>query len=244
LLAFVSASNELPEPESHLAAMWSRMTIRVQVNSLDRGGKKKLVDARLSRDRGSRITSPAWLTLAEVELLREARPHVEVPDDIVELTLAIYQELLDADAAGLDWLWKDDRRFGRVFDVMQASALLDGRTQVGKADLRALEWMLWDTPEQIPVVAAKIAPHVRTPLSDAKEQIDALFALGGMVAAVEGGDRNRLVPALTQFEQVEQELAKLEGGASGNEKTAIGDLRKEIAGKKAAFVAQATGVRR
>ena len=65
-----------------------------------------------------------------------------------------------------------------------------------------------------------------------------------MVAAVEGGDRNKLVPALSQFEETERELGRLEGEANGTEKNAIGDLRKEVAKKKAEFVARATGVRR
>ena len=34
LLAFIAASNELPEPEGNLDAMWSRMTIRAVVESL------------------------------------------------------------------------------------------------------------------------------------------------------------------------------------------------------------------
>lgn len=243
LLAFLAASNELPEPEGNLAAMWSRMTIRVAVNPLDRGGKKSLIAARLVRDRGEHISALARLTLAEVELLREARPFVEVSDDTVETVLGVYEDLLQDDEAGFAWLWADDRRFGRVFDVLQASALLDGRTKVGTSDLKVLEYLLWDTPEQIPVVRAKIAPLVRTPLGDAQEQIDALFAPGGMVELA-ASDRSKLVPALSQFEQVERELTRLEGEAAGSEKTAIADLRKEIGGKKAAFVAHATGVRR
>lgn len=243
LLAFVSASNELPDPEGNLGAMWSRMTIRAVVNSLDHSGKKALVSARLNRARGT-ASAPEKLTLEDIEWLREGRPLVEVSNDVVELVLDLYQQLLDEDQVGFDWLWNDDRRFGRVFDVLQASALLDGRSKVGNPDLKVLELLLWDTPEQIPIVKAKIAPLVRTPLGDAQEQVDALFAPGGMVAAVESGDRNKLVPALSQFDECEKELARLEGEVSGSEKTAIADLRKEVVDKKADFVASATGTRR
>ena len=243
LKAFLAASNELPDPEGNLGAMWSRMTLRVVVNSLDHGGKKNLVAARLMRDRGQNVTAPVQLSLAEVEMLRDARPHVEASDDIVETVLGVYEDLLKDDESGFAWLWNDDRRFGRVFDVLQASALLDGRVKVGTTDLRALEYLLWDTPEQIAIVKAKIAPLTRTPLSDAQEQIDALFAPGGTVE-VAMSDRSKLVPALTQFEQTERELVRLENEASGGEKSAIADLRKEIGEKKANFVARATGVSR
>ena len=116
LLAFLCASNELPDPEGNLGAIWSRMTIRVKVEPLDRAGKKALVEARLRRYRqeaaGEKPTSPVQLTLEEVELLRQARPFVEVPEEIVETVLDILQELVDDESADFSWAWSDDRRFG------------------------------------------------------------------------------------------------------------------------------------
>lgn len=235
LLAFVAASNELPDPEGNLGAMWSRMTIRAVVNSLDRAGKKSLVAARINRARGT-ASAPAKLTLEDIEWLREGRPLVEVSNDIVEIVLDLYQQLLDEDTAGFDWLWKDDRRFGRVFDVLQASALLDGRGKVGKSDLKALELLLWDTPEQIPTIKAKIAPLTRTPLSDAQEVIDTLLAPSGTVAEAKAGDKNKLVPAITQFEEAERELERLSNESSGDERAAILALRKQLDGEKHATV--------
>lgn len=242
ILAFVAASNELPEPESNLAAMWSRMTIRVVVDSLDRSGKKSLVRARLNRAANASI--PAELTLAEVEQLRAARLQVEVPEEIVELVLDIYQELLDADQQGFAWLWSDDRRFGRVFDVMQANALLDGRTKVGKPDLKCLEMLLWDTPEQIATVKEKVAPYTRTPLSEAQELIDTLLAPSGTIADVKAGDRNKVVQAITQFEEAEAELAKLADKAKGDEQTSILALRNQVSEEKKNVVAAVLGAKR
>lgn len=244
LLSFLAASNELPDPEGNLGAMWSRMTIRTEVGSLSRGQKASLVKARLKRDRKSGGQTAATLQLGDIELLREARPFVTVGDDMVELVLELYQVLIDEDEQGFQWLWDDDRRFGRVFDVMQASALLDGRDTVGKIDVRVLEYLLWDTPEQIPVVKGKIAPYVRTPLGDAKELVDALLALGGNVERAKGGDRQVLVPALTQIEEAEQALAELSGEASGGEKGEIAELITELGEVKQAIAQGAIGGRR
>jgi MoxR-like ATPase len=243
LLAFITASNELPDPEGNLGAMWSRMTIRAVANSLDRAGKKSLVAARINRARGSAST-PVKLSLEDVEWLREGRPMVEVSNDTVELVLDLYQELFDEDQAGFGWLWSDDRRFGRVFDVLQASALLDGRAKVGKSDLKALELLLWDTPEQIPTIKAKIAPYTRTPLSEAQEVVDTLLAPDGTVAKVRAGDRNKVVAAITQFEETECELDRLSSEASGDEKTAIVALRKQVSDDKQDLVASILGAKR
>lgn len=242
LLAFVAASNELPDPEGNLGAMWSRMTIRTVANSLDRSGKKSLVAVRINRARGT-VSTPVKLSLEDIEWLREGRPLVEVSNDIVEIVLDLYQQLLDEDQAGFDWLWKDDRRFGRVFDVLQASALLDGRSKVGKSDLKTLELLLWDTPEQIPTIKAKIAPLMRTPLSDAQEVIDTLLAPSGTVAEAKAGDRNKLVAALAQFEETERELDRLSGEASGDEKSAILVLRKQLDEEKQATVTAILGTK-
>ncbi len=245
LLAFVAASNELPDSEGNLQAMWSRMTIRAEVKSLDRAGKKNLVAARLNRAQAGKSAAPtSTLSLAEVETLREVRPFVEVSDEIVEITLDLYQQLLDGDNAGFAWLWADDRRFGRVFDVLQANALLDGRVRVSKQDLRTLEYLLWDTPEQIATVKAKIAPLCRTPLSDAQEVFDTLFAPAGVVAEVLAGDRNKIVAAITQFEETEKELGRLAGEASQDEKTKIADLLAKVGEKKQNAVAKILGAKR
>ena len=245
LLAFLAASNELPEAEGNLGALWSRMTIRAEVKSLDRAGKKNLVAARMNRMQTGKLVLPsATLTLVEVETLREVRPFVEVSDEIVEITLDLYQALLDSDSAGFAWLWSDDRRFGRVFDVLQANALLDGRVRVSKQDLRVLEYLLWDTPEQIPTVKAKIAPLCRTPLSDAQELFDTLFAPAGVVAEARAGDRNKIVPAITQFEEAEKELGRLQGESSGDDKKKIGELLVKITEEKQSVVADILGAKR
>jgi len=185
------------------------MTIRVAMNPLDRAGKAALVKARLARDRNSVAVQSVQFTLADIELLRKIRPQVEVPDSIVEIVLDILEQLRDEKAQDFSWLWSDDRRFGRIFDVMQANALLDGRTAVGKQDLAVLEWLLWDTPEQIPIVKAKIAPYCRTPLMDAEELVNALLSPVGAVEEVRKGARAKGVQAITQCEEAEKELNRL-----------------------------------
>lgn len=247
LLSFLSASNELPDPEGNLGAIWSRMTIRVQVQPLDRGGKAALVKARLARDRtrSSGQDSTAQLTLDDVGTLRQARPHVEVPDEIISTTLDILQELVDDQSEDFTWAWSDDRRFGRLFDVMQANALLNGRTQVTKSDFAVLEWLLWDTPEQIAVVKAKVAPYCRTPLMDATEQVDALLAPGGTVADVLAGNRAKGVQALTQCESAGEELKRLAGEADDTAmRQEIEALQQQLVATKNDVIAVVTGVAR
>lgn len=241
LLSFVAASNELPDPEGNLGAMWSRMTIRAVVNPLDRAGKKSLFGARLARDRGTAPATPVSLALAEIELLREARAFVEVGSKIQDTILDLAEGLFQDSAEEWSWLWNDDRRMGRVIDVLQASALLDGRAQVNTQDLRVLEYLFWDTVEQIPHIRGKLAPLVRTPLSDAREQFEALQAPGGAFHAVmQDGNRLKLAQGLTQIEGLECLLEQLEAEAGAVEKPQIAVLCKRLGVMKKQFVAKAT----
>lgn len=247
LLAFLAASNELPDSEGNLRAIWSRMTIRVPVNPLDRVGKTSLVAARLNRDRSSGVSTPTRLTLDEVDALRKARPFVEVSDAIVEAVFNILQALLDDKAsADFSWAWADDRRFGRLFDVMQAKALLDGRTAIGKQDLAVLEWLLWDSPEQIPVVKAKLLPYCRTPLSEAQELVDALLSPSGTVQTViQRNDRQKGVQALDQSKTCVVELERLKGeaGSDGVMTSRIADLISQVAAVQKDIIAVMLGTK-
>jgi len=218
------------------------MTIRVVVNPLDQAGKLALVRARLTRDRQAGASAAsAKLTLAELAELRQARPNVVVPDQIVQCVLEIYQALMDEKSGGdFQWAWADDRRFGRIFDILQAHALLDGRSAVTKADLAVLEWLLWDTPEQIAVVKGVIAPYCRTPLDDARELVDALLAPGGTVADVRAGSRAKGVQALTQVEESCKALETLKGTA-GSMADDIETLLRQVAGVKQEIIAVITG---
>ena len=243
LLAFIAASNELPDPEGHLGAMWSRMTIRAEVHPLSAGKKKRLVAARLNRDRGTETATVQNLTLSEIDILRTARPRVEVPEGIIDTVLEIYDTLRSKDDEDFQWLWDDDRRFGRVFDVLQANSLLDGRDTVNQFDLRVLEFMLWDTPEQIPTVQAILAPYTRTPLSDATELVDALLALEGNVDRARAGDRQVLVPALTQVDEAVKALRDLEAEADQTEAAEIGQLLRQLNAVKKEIALAATVTR-
>ncbi len=238
IMAFLAASNELPEEGSKLTALWSRMIIRVNVRGLDAAGRKAMVASRL---RQARVQSAAasngspHLSIEDLELLQAARPYVELPADIIELALMIIDELVKKDASAFGWLAEDDRRFGFMCDVLQAAALLDGRTVVAKPDITALEMMLWNTPDQIGVIKSVLRPYTRTPLSEAREAIDTLLAAGGAVeVAFKGGDSSKVTAALRQCGELRsQTFPQLRAQAVGEEAVAIDRLIAAMA----AFIA-------
>lgn len=215
--AFLAASNSYPESSGDLGAAWSRMTLRIVVNPLNRAGKLALVQSRLNRYRAQALGKERpqqFLTLADGELLRQARPFVDVPLDIQNLVLDILEALLNQTTHDFRWAWNDDRRFGRVFDVLQANALLQGRTTVVPADLWLLEWLFWDTLEQIPVIKAAVEPYSRSALMEAQEEFDVLLAPGDLVDRALKGDRSVIIKAVARCEATMSTLEGLKAKAT------------------------------
>jgi MoxR-like ATPase len=202
LMLFVTAGNETPDPQSNVRATWSRMTYRVCVNSLDRRQKKDLVQSRLERYQeqvtGVQIASTTLLTLDDVNALQKARPFVAIPENIIDTVLGVYDELGNRSDADFSNILGDDRRFGRIFDAMQAHALMNGRDSVSEVDLALLRYLLWDSESHIPILGEVLAPYTRSPLTEAEELINTLFAPNGAFELARGGNDSKNVEGLSQ----------------------------------------------
>lgn len=219
LMAFLAASNELPDPSSNLAALWSRMTIRVFVRPLSWERKMQMVDATHTGS-DTKKKAATSIPLSDIEFLRRTVHLVEISADVKTLVRKICEEdLVKAKPGEFDFLFEDDRRFKRVFDVLQAHALLNGRTTVTKADLAVLSWLLWDTPEQIPVIEAVVAPYCRTAIGEARQLIDELLVVDGNLHGFAQGESNRASKAIAAVGAAKTELGKLIAGAGADAPT-------------------------
>ena len=241
-LGVLAASNELPEEGNQLEALWARMAFRFDVRPLDRSGKFSMLQKRREQDLNGKEKPVQHLELVDLHTLQEARHLVVIGDDIFKDVLDIYEALVQKDQAGFQWLWDDDRRLDMVREGLQAYALMHGRTAVTRAHLAVLEYMLWNTQEQISVIRGVLAPYIRTPLSEVQELVDALLSPSGTVETVCKGDRSKGVPAITQCEEALKKIAELSGKASDDGmRKAIDTLKQQVESKKQDVVAVVTG---
>lgn len=249
LMLFVAAGNETPDPQGKLAAVWSRMTLRLVVAPLARNQKKALVASRTSRYQeaavGAQEAQKTLLTIADVEILQKARPFVVVPEAILDTVLDICDALANRSDADFSNVLQDDRRFGRIFDCMQAQALMAGRDAVTLAELGVLKWMLWDDESQIPVLSEVLVPYTRTPLTEAHELINALLSPTGALEAAKSGNIQKTVEALTQARAAMEQFGQLKTEAAGESAmiTEIEALRQQVQGEMDAVIAKMTGRR-
>jgi len=249
LMLFVAAGNETPDPTGNLAAVWSRMTLRLVVKSLDRAGKKALVASRLGRYQeqvtGQGSGSQTLMTLVDLQTLRDARPFVAVPETVIDTVLDIYEELEKRPDVDFSNLLNDDRRFGRIFDSMQAWALMHGRDTVTSTDLAVLKWMLWDEESQIPALQEVLVPYTRTPLTESQELVNALFSPTGALEAAKNGNITKGVEALSQANAAITQLKDLKTEAENAGETSmtaqINTLLQQVQSEMDAVIAKMTG---
>lgn len=137
LIMMVGATNELPsETGDELQAFYDRFLFRYEVDYI------KDVDSlrRLFQLSGKGIP-PVTYTLAELRAWQSEVETVEVPEEIVNRVLNIVIRLREAGVS------ISDRRFKESRKVLQAHACLNGREEVGSADLAVLGDVFWIRPE-------------------------------------------------------------------------------------------------
>lgn len=137
LMTVVGSSNEYPEDDEGLEALFDRFLLRFEVNYI--GDNDNFIS--MLKGNGPTSSMPS-ITLEELEQFQFYVDMVSIPDEIYEALMKIRLELRD------QGIHPSDRRFKQSLSVLQAKALLDQRQEVSLNDLLILENALWETVEQ------------------------------------------------------------------------------------------------
>lgn len=185
LVSLAAASNELPEKNRGLEALWDRFILRVSVNPVSKEEDFfKVVD-----DGNTEVISTAELTAvllstADVESWQPEINKIELSDEAKNVITAIRQELTkinqDTKHKGDEEYYVSDRRWKKIVHILKTSAFLNGRDSVDLMDCSLIEYCIWNTDgqhDEIPEIIKKIMEQngitgSRNAISDIAEQID------------------------------------------------------------------------
>ncbi|MGA5259419.1 AAA family ATPase [Streptomyces griseoincarnatus] len=185
LIGAITASNELPDGEDS-AAIYDRLLVRIEVGYLEDPSNF----AALVRSAVGRPAESAPRTTLELDALRravtEGVPAVDVPDAIVDAVVTLRAALRRKE------LVASDRRWRQAVGLLQASAYLDGRTEVAETDLSVLTHVLWDSPAQRPVVEREVLHLVNPDAKEALDLADVIEELEAQLDAMAGQSREAL----------------------------------------------------
>lgn len=138
------SSNTVPT-EPRLAALWDRLLVRRVIEPVIN------VDAFTKMLLSPMADKPeAVLTWDEVRQAQGEAAAVVVPAGVVAVAFELRRELARQSIA------PSDRRFVEAMGVVRASAWLDGRSEATTSDLACLADILWQFPDQVPLVRQKV----------------------------------------------------------------------------------------
>lgn len=136
----IAASNELPDEDEQLTALYDRFLIRYEVEYLKRASS---YEKMLSQPP---TPLPVVFSLYDVRDIQAAAEKVSIPEAIVYFLFRLKQTLEEKEYR------LSDRRLYKIAHVWKTSAALHGREQVTIWDTVFTPHMMWDVPEDLPVM--------------------------------------------------------------------------------------------
>lgn len=139
LQAMVAASNELPQGQAELAALYDRFLVRRFIGYLTPEERKQLFQLPPAAD----IEAEHRLSIDELFWLRQAAANVMFPNEVQQAILEIWQAHQqtfkdDADES------LSDRRMVKILHLLRVAAASNGRIEVDFSDLMLLKDCLWN----------------------------------------------------------------------------------------------------
>lgn len=148
LMSVIGASNEYPEEEEGLEALFDRFLLRFEIDFIaDETNFVSMLKAA-----GQTIQMP-FMTMEELLHLQFLTDRVVIPDEVYKALSKIRVELRDKG------IRPSDRRFKQSLSVLQAKAMINQRQVVQMDDIAILENVLWEKVEQKDAVSYIIRNH-------------------------------------------------------------------------------------
>ena len=153
----IGASNELPDPDAGLEALWDRFIVRMICEGISKRDdfEKMILDDQVD----SSLSIKCAVTEKEYRHWQSELLKVNVPHDILDAINSIREALkavtiLHTDDNGETenesrFVYVSDRRWKKIIRLLRTSALMQGRNTVIMSDLFLLKYCLWQEIEQI-----------------------------------------------------------------------------------------------
>ncbi|MCM3389334.1 AAA family ATPase (plasmid) [Ureibacillus chungkukjangi] len=160
LISLIGASNEYPEEDEGLEALFDRLLLRYEVKPIrDRNNFISML-----KNEGQNITMPS-LTINELTDLQFYADMTNVPDNIYEGIADLCQALED------EGIQPSARRVKNSINALKAKAFLEGRNTVEEKDMLILKHILWNNIEERDTAEQIIKEHAQDQVTNTVERV-------------------------------------------------------------------------
>ncbi|MBD3353072.1 MAG: AAA domain-containing protein [Candidatus Lokiarchaeota archaeon] len=159
LFGILAASNELPEKDQGLEALWDRFLIRVLVKNIENRDnfEEMILDTKdLYIDV---IPEELKITKDEYYEWQDIRDNISVPTEVlnvinhIRVKIQKYNDKLLEEESEEPLLYVSDRRWKKIIKVLRTCAFLNGRNKVELIDCFLISYFIWNIPDQIDYVS-------------------------------------------------------------------------------------------
>ena len=217
--ALIAASNELPAEDEGLEALWDRFLMRMVSNCIS--NEKTFYKMVRSKSIEEPIIAENYLVDDALHFKWLAAIHeVEITDEICRLVTNVRKIMAEQqkkeENTTLDY-YISDRRWKKIFHLMQASAFLNGRNAINVTDSVLLFHCLWNKVDAITVVLDAVCSAITADL-DGKiaQNVDALDKLIAQLSANIQQGRVPIDSAEDDYEVVNHFFSIVDGFPKGS----------------------------
>jgi MoxR-like ATPase len=150
LLSVFGASNELPEENESLEALYDRFLFRYYIGYLqDEGNFVEMLSSRTEA-----FVPSTHLTIGEIADLHRIAEQVTVDQEVMDAIVVLRKEFRSTGTT------VSDRRWKKMVWVMKIAAASLGRESVDRTMLPLLQNMLWNRPEERTIIRKRLMEMV------------------------------------------------------------------------------------
>ncbi|MBW1878943.1 MAG: AAA family ATPase [Deltaproteobacteria bacterium] len=144
LIGLIGASNELPDPEGGLEALFDRFLVRLAVPPLAEA--RAFLSVATGRVSPLELDHEDQLSAEDLATVRDAAQHVTVPPRVEDALVGLWRI-----GGRRDWEISD-RRWRQAVAMLKLGVAAEGRRRLDLLDLLLLQPVLAPTPDRIPEV--------------------------------------------------------------------------------------------
>ncbi|CED57197.1 putative ATPase [Aliivibrio wodanis] len=164
----ISASNELPDEDSGLDALYDRMLVRVFVNRIqDKNNFKSMLMTGTIQE--TEVDPSLVVTDKEYHQWQKELDGLPLSEEVFEKLFELKSMLEKDNVSYDDSLYVSDRRWKKSVKLLKASAFFSGRDEISPMDLLLLQDCLWTTPENREHVRSSIRTFASDKTFDQKK---------------------------------------------------------------------------